>query len=558
MSSVDEEKQPKLPVIVIDTHPNESSNIHPELMSLSLGKSNLNTATRKINAKNVDLNENTDGFITQINVEDAGGVKPVSKQNNSYNIQTLDPQLLIPNENKKPTHHQTNFMRLHSSSTNNNNNNNNSIEQSQSTIRKEPSLIELNLTLNSTSQEVPPPPPPTSNHHFLTRLNSKVDFNDTTLSDEYYDDLNYSNAKETPQTTSSAKKPQHNFRHHPHHQLNKSKTDLNSINELSTSEGKGGGGTTTGGGSIFSFFPNIPGRSMISNVASGKKHENKTKFPVHKSFFDRNIYVQYLTGKLEKPKEDINHTASLIRIHQQQNLLPKSLTRLERRHQSKSFNVASSYSRATSNKMRLTGASSDTSFIQNAQATSSFTTMDEKQVFVDFKGVKSPPPSQLGRHMSKSTPKPPKTLPNNNRSRNVNPRFRNYDKVFRKDNAFLGRKGFISHSFANNKEAKVPPTQPTSYSTMSHVKPFKKIIDLNQLNNDSKLASHYLAYQSASHLSELKLHDVWPSSKMYKVTIKSNPWVDKYKSISYAHEVNDSFRHFKPSNRLPTIKTQVY
>jgi hypothetical protein len=554
MSSIDEDKQPKLPIIILDVLQNDpNSQSHPELMTmpLPLGKSAANigvanAATRKINAKNVDLNENTDGFITQINV-DADASK-TTKQNNLYNIQTLDPQLLIPDENsmnKKATHHHhhanNNFMRLHSSSTNNNSVT--AIEH-QSHSKKETSFIDLNLSLNNNNQH---------ENHFLTnatRLNTKIDFNDTTLSDEYYEDLNYS--------SSTNKKPNKNHPSAPpHNQLNKSKTDLNSISETgalnnnNTSNNKG-----TGGGSIFSFFPNIPGKSLVSNTASKTKYESKTKFPVHRNFFDRNIYVQYLTGKLEKPIHSVdnnNYTASLIRIHQQQNLLPKSFTRLERRHQhSKSF--TSSY--------RTRTTLSDSIQHESASAMESSSGIVDKQVFVDFKGIKSPPPSQLGKPMPTKIPttaaKPLKTQKTPTRS--VNPRFRNYDKVFRKDNAFLGRKGFISHSFSNNRESTkmTQPSQTTSYSTMTHAKPFKKIIDLNQLNNDSKLASHYLAYQSASHLSELKLHDVWPNSKMYKVTIKSNPWVDKYKSISYAHEVNDSFRHFKPSNKLPNIKTQVY
>jgi len=557
MSSIDEDKQPKLPVIVLDVLQNDpNSQSHPELMSMPLPLvKSANAATRKINAKNVDLNENTDGFITQINV-DADASSKTAKPNNLYNIQTLDPQLLIPDENsmnKKATHHHhhnnNNFMRLHSSSTNNNNNV--AAIEHQSHSKKETSFIDLNLSLNNNNPH---------ENHFLTnanRLNTKSDLNDTVLSDEYYEDLNYSSSANKKPNKSHPSAP-------PHHQLNKSKTDLNSISETgpltnkttttTSNNNNNNNKGTGGGGSIFSFFPNIPGKSLVANTAIKTKYESKTKFPVHRNFFDRNIYVQYLTGKLEKPihSADNNYTASLIRIHQQQNLLPKSFTRLERRHQhSKSF--TSGY--------RTRTTLSDSIQHESTPAMESSSGIVDKQVFVDFKGIKSPPPSQLGKPMPKiptTATKPLKTQKTPTRS--VNPRFRNYDKVFRKDNAFLGRKGFISHSFSNNRESTkmTQPSQPTSYSTMTHAKPFKKIIDLNQLNNDSKLASHYLAYQSASHLSELKLHDVWPNSKMYKVTIKSNPWVDKYKSISYAHEVNDSFRHFKPSNKLPNIKTQVY
>ena len=317
---------------------------------------------------------------------------------------------------------------------------------------------------------------------------------------------------------------------------------MNSISELNNKSGV----KTSGGGSIFSFFPNIPGKVGARN---GKKSENKAKFPAPKSFFNRNIYVQYLTGKIEREQQQAEppDNVSLMRIHQQQNLLPKSFARsLERRHQScKSFTTSSSFGRGHASKSKL------------MEHATSFSAMDstEKQVFVDFKGISSPPPSQLAKPVH---PKVTKTKAQqsqvNARVRNVNPRFRNYDKIFRNEN-----KAFQSKSFSNNKHAESKaPLQPTSFSTISHQKPFKKIIDLNQLNNNSKLASHYLAFNSASHLSELKLYDVWPGSKMYKVTIKSNPWVDKYKSLSYAHEINDSFRHFNPSNKLPNILKQVF
>lgn len=192
MSSVDEEK-PRLPVIVIETHLNDTNHIHPELLS-SL---NRKSATRNVTTKNVDLNENTDGFITQINVEE--NIKSAATQQ-KYNIQTLNAELLIPteNQNNKKVNQQGTFVRHHSSLNQHNNTiSSTTTNNTSGEIKKEASYIDLNLALsNSThhvfnqspfAQETSPP--------ILNKLNSKVDFNDTILSDEYYDDLNHSHSK---------------------------------------------------------------------------------------------------------------------------------------------------------------------------------------------------------------------------------------------------------------------------------------------------------------------------------------------------------------------------
>ena len=242
--------------------------------------------------------------------------------------------------------------------------------------------------------------------------------------------------------------------------------------------------------------------------------------------------------------------ASIIKIHQQQHLLPKT-----KRQQT-------TMTTTTTSKNHQSDNLSSVSAVENT----------EKQVFVDFKGIQSPPPSQLGSRQKANTNKrgdatASKHHHQGNKSfRSSNPRFRNYDKVFRKENAFASS-SYASNKFSEGKlqhAAQSNTTNNTSSTgdkqSLSSGKPAKKIIDLNQLNNDSKLASHYLAFHSASHLSELKLYDLWPSSKMYKVTIKTNPWVDSFKAKSYAHEVNDSFRHFNPNtkaNLFPNIK-QIY
>ncbi len=81
----------------------------------------------------------------------------------------------------------------------------------------------------------------------------------------------------------------------------------------------------------------------------------------------------------------------------------------------------------------------------------------------------------------------------------------------------------------------------------SNVNIVNNIVDINLISSSSKLAGHYL-YESKQRLSDLNLTDVWPSSSMYKVTIKDNPWVSSFKAKHQAHEINSTFRDNFDSN----------
>ncbi|RNA03138.1 hypothetical protein BpHYR1_053206 [Brachionus plicatilis] len=95
------------------------------------------------------------------------------------------------------------------------------------------------------------------------------------------------------------------------------------------------------------------------------------------------------------------------------------------------------------------------------------------------------------------------------------------------------------------KDGKVKPTRSESRHTElrnSEKKSARKIIDLNLLSNESIVSSHYMN-QPARKFADLKLNENWPRSNMYKFTIQTNPWVRSFKEKSIANEINTNFRH---------------
>ena len=271
-----------------------ASPLHPELattttittqstatMTSTTSKPRLSN-NNKLATKNVDLNEQTDGFITQINVEEA--IKP--RHDQKYNIHTLDAELLIPSleNNKKAKQPQLIQQGFSSDSSHN--------------FKKDQSFLDSSLTGSGTTSQLvfhqTPLAPILKKHH------ANTDLNDTQLSDDYYD-LNYSNLKELnkkQQQQQQATVTSTQF-------VKKSKSDLNSISEMGSQK-------VTKGGSFFSFFPSIPGKtatisgshSSVSRKAGSEGSGGKAKFPTQRNYFNRNIYVQYLTDKIEREHHD--------------------------------------------------------------------------------------------------------------------------------------------------------------------------------------------------------------------------------------------------------------
>lgn len=81
----------------------------------------------------------------------------------------------------------------------------------------------------------------------------------------------------------------------------------------------------------------------------------------------------------------------------------------------------------------------------------------------------------------------------------------------------------------------------------SNVNSINNIVDINVISNSSKLSGHYL-YDGKQRLADLNLNEVWPTSSMYRVTIKENPWVSSFKAKSQANEINSNFRDTFDSN----------
>ena len=103
----------------------------------------------------------------------------------------------------------------------------------------------------------------------------------------------------------------------------------------------------------------------------------------------------------------------------------------------------------------------------------------------------------------------------------------------------------------------------------SNINPITNVVDINVISNSSKLSGHYL-YETKQRLSDLNLNEIWPASKMYKVTIKANPWVNSFKAKTIANEINSNFRDTfdslsfsrlnsskKPINLFPSIKNML-
>jgi hypothetical protein len=68
------------------------------------------------------------------------------------------------------------------------------------------------------------------------------------------------------------------------------------------------------------------------------------------------------------------------------------------------------------------------------------------------------------------------------------------------------------------------------------------VIDLNATLDKSKLQSHFLFTTSTHNLPDLNLNNLWPNSRMYKVSLKGNPWVNSFKAKILANELNSTFR----------------
>ena len=81
----------------------------------------------------------------------------------------------------------------------------------------------------------------------------------------------------------------------------------------------------------------------------------------------------------------------------------------------------------------------------------------------------------------------------------------------------------------------------------SNVNSINNIVDINVISSSSKLSGHYL-YDAKQRLADLNLNEVWPTSSMYRVTIKENPWVSSFKAKSQANEINSNFRDTFDSN----------
>lgn len=257
---------------------------------------------------------------------------------------------------------------------------------------------------------------------------------------------------------------------------------------------------------ISGFFSNITREPKVKSATETTLpsiESEKNKFPNRRNFFNRRIYIKYLTNKIEKENEYL----SMLRSNTQ------------------SRSSKSAYKPARLNKLNY-----------SANTATSNSTKYEKQVFLDLKKVTSPPPSRLGKNGLKNQNEKTEFLS----ERKLNSSF---NKILKKKASTTAEENKPKAATSSSSGLKYTPS---TRAQDAQTPGMKNVVDLNILSDNSRLASHYL-FQSARHLSELNLYDLWPKSKMCKVTIKNNPWVNTFKARSFAHEVNNNFRNYNAS-----------
>jgi hypothetical protein len=433
-------------------------------------------SARKRETTLLDINENTDGFITQIISDEMHSQHShhshnshlSHRSNNSHternrvNVHLMDPTVLIPNKtNGQP--HTTSFM--------------NSILP----INQSKSFVSFDLEEAKLSSTPPPPPPPHIPNLENLAQNSFINPENTFV----FEDANLE-LKEivTPKKSPNAKSKLQSFSMNG--RLKQPATVNSRFNDTDKSNFTG----------AFKFLPNI---------LSDNNH-----FPNRKNFHHRRIFLRYITNKIEKEYEfasDVKARAS----------------------KSQTENTSRSHKISSSNKS--TGKSR-----KNFNLIDDGAYYEDQQVFVDYKRADSPPPSQMERFNAKLKKQASNLTQANLRSKSL---INQPDKK-------------STHTI--EEDAKSAFTKPFTINSV------KNVVDLNMISDSSRLSGHFLdVIQNKKRLADLNLNEMWPSSRMYKVSIKANPWVNSFKARTYANEVNTNFRNTLdyPNNRIETSKRNV-
>ena len=241
---------------------------------------------------------------------------------------------------------------------------------------------------------------------------------------------------------------------------------------------------------------------------------DKDKFPNRKNLHHKRIFLRYVTNKVEKESEFLTMVRSNtmpIKANSYKPLSPKKIVK---------------------EKGQISSKDSDTNYY------------DTKAIFA---APPPPPPSAKFRHHPNRLTAPisrskTQVITNMKSAHHVLPEVEDETKSINVDLKNLPH---------------------------SNINPVTNVVDINVISNSSKLSGHYL-YETKQRLSDLNLNEIWPASKMYKVTIKANPWVNSFKAKTIANEINSNFRDTfdslsfsrlnsskKPINLFPSIKNML-
>lgn len=245
---------------------------------------------------------------------------------------------------------------------------------------------------------------------------------------------------------------------------------------------------------------------FLPNILSDNNH-----FPNRKNFHHRRIFLRYLTNKIEKEHE----FASDVKARAAQ-----------------AAQIETSRSRNVSSSKKSTGKSR-----KNFNIIDDGAYYEDQQIFVDYKRASSPPPSQMERYATKLKKQESNLTQANLRSKSL---INQLDKK-------------STHTI--EEDAKSAYTKPLTINSV------RNVVDLNVISDSSRLSGHFLdaVIQRKKRLADMNLNEMWPSSRMYKVSIKANPWVNSFKARTYANEVNTNFRNTLDyqNNRIETSKRNV-
>jgi hypothetical protein len=267
--------------------------------------------------------------------------------------------------------------------------------------------------------------------------------------------------------------------------------------------------------------PDMNTRSLFNNI--GTNHGllpiiTNNNFPNRNNFFNKRIYIKYLTNRLEKE----NEFASILNqnTNSKSSIWSKS-TRSNLHHQASLNNTQTNLNNIKIPKRLLYSELNKHNVTPITNLTS--TNQLKSNKLYDNQSIQlndCSTTTSLINFNKMTINKTAKSKSNKVSSSNLN-----------KDDSISENNTDIS---VNEKSLKA---NDSSMQTILN----KNVVDLNFLGNKSRLASHYL-YQSKRQLSELNLHDIWPGSCMYKFSIKANPWVSSFKARTFANEVNSNFR----------------